>query len=221
MGFFPQTIAAKLAGREVAASLLCFMDFKETPRRWWAGFGDLQAGGHTWQGTGELITIEGLEQATGTTAPRTTFTLSGIDATIVSLARNASDRVKDRACRVYIQFFEISPTNGAVHPWSPLDMPYAVWSGLMDQMTYAAEGPAQRSVTLTAESIWTGRRKPAYGRYTDRDQNARFPGDRGLEQLPDLIQKTIRWPVYVLAAALCAQALSVSDLVSTLGTISV
>lgn len=196
MGFFPQTIAAKLAGREVAASLLCFMDFRLTPRRWWMGFGDLVAGGHTWQGTGEMITIDGLEQAVGTTAPRTTFTLSGIDATIVNLARNASDRVKDRRCVIYLQFFEIAPTDGAVQPWAPLDAPYSIWSGIMDQMTYAAEGPSQRTVTLTAESIWTGRRKPAYGRYTDRDQNARFEGDRGLEQLPDLVNKTIRWPVF-------------------------
>lgn len=196
MGFFPETIAAKLAGREVAASLLVYMGFKTTPRRWWTGFGDLVSGGHTWLGTGSMIQIDGLEQAVGTTAPRTTFTLSGIDADIVTLARQSSDRVKDRSCIIYIQFFEIMPTDGAVQPWTPLDAPYAIWSGIMDQMTYAADGPAQRSVQLTAESIWTGRRKPAYGRYTDRDQNARFPGDRGLEQLPDLIQKQIRWPVY-------------------------
>ena len=196
MGFFPETIAAKLGGRTIGAALLCHMDFRLTLRRWWTGFGTLDVGGHEWLGTGEMIQIEGLEQAIGTTAPRTTFTLSGVDPEIVSLARNASDRVKDRQCVVYIQFFEITPTSGDVQPWSPLDEPYAMASLIMDQMTYAAEGPAQRSITLTAESIWTGRRKPAYGRYTDRDQNARFPGDRGLEQLPDLVQKTIRWPVY-------------------------
>lgn len=194
MGFFPQTIEAKLAGREVAASLLCFMDFKETPRRWWMGFGDLLAGGQTWQGTGEMIQIEGLEQALGTNAPRTTFTLSGVDSTIITLARQSSARVKDRACQVYIQFFEIAP-GGDEMPWAPLDQPYAIWSGIMDQMSYGAEGPSQRRVILTAESIWTGRRRPAYGFLTDRDQNARFSGDRGLEQVVNLVQKTIRWPV--------------------------
>lgn len=195
MGFFPQTIAAKLAGREIGASLLCFMGFKDTPRRWWMGLGDLAAGGHIWQGTGDLIQIEGLEQALGTAAPKTTFTLSGVDATVVSLARQASARVKDRPCQVYIQFFEIAP-GGDQMPWAPLDAPYAIWSGIMDQMSYAADGPSQRRVTLTAESIWTGRRRPAYGFWTDRDQQSRFPGDRGLEQVVSLVQKTIRWPVY-------------------------
>lgn len=196
MGYFPETVAAKLAGRSVGAALLCHMEFRETPRRWWMGFGPLSAGGHTWQGTGEMIQVDGLEQPIGTVAPKTTFQLSGIDSTIVSLARNASDRVKDRRCTVYIQFFDLSPDDAAIAPWSTLDQPFAVWSGLMDQMNYTARGPDQRGVSLTAESFWTNRRRPAYGLYTDRDQNARFPGDRGLEQTTSLVSKTIRWPVF-------------------------
>lgn len=196
MSFFPDTIAAKLAGRTVAASLLCHMDFRITPRRWWMGFGDLEAGGETWQGMGELIQIDGLEQPIGTIAPKTTFTLSGVDSTIVTLARNASDRVKDRRCTVYVQFFDVTPDDAAVQPWAKLDDPFSIWSGVMDQMTYSAQGPSVRTVTLTAESLWTNRRRPAYGLYTDRDQNARFPGDRGLEQVSNLVSKTIRWPVF-------------------------
>lgn len=196
MGFFPETIAAKLAGRTVAASLLVHMDFRETPRRFWFGFGDLVAGGHTWQGTGELIQLDGLESPIGTNAPKLTNTVSGIDANLVMLARNASVRVKDRRETVYIQFFDVTPDDASVEPWSLLDQPFAISSWLMDQMTYTAQGPEQRSISLTAESLWTNRRRPAYGLYTDRDQNKRFPGDRGLEQVVDLVSKTIRWPVY-------------------------
>lgn len=139
MGYFPQTVAAKLAGREVAASLLVHMDFREQDRRFWFGFGDLEAGGHIWQGTGELIQIDGLEMPIGTVAPKATFTLSGIDAALVTMARNASDRVKDRRATIYIQFFDITPTDASVQPWSLLDEPFAVSSWLMDQMTYAAK----------------------------------------------------------------------------------
>lgn len=196
MGFFPQTIAAKLAGRTIGASLLVFMDFKDAPRRWWPGFGDLQAGGQTWQGTGELISVGGLDQPIGTVAPKATFTLSGVDSTIVTLARQASDRVKDRRVTVYIQFFDATPDSASVQPWTNLDQPFAVWSGLMDQMIYTADGPASRGITLTAESLWVNRRRPAYGLWTDRDQNARFPGDRGLEQVVNLVTKTIRWPTF-------------------------
>lgn len=196
MGFFPETVAAKLAGRTIAASLLVHMDFRETPRRFWIGFGDLEAGGHTWQGTGELIQLDGLESPIGTNAPKLTNTLSGIDANLVTLARSASDRVKDRRETIYIQFFDVTPDDASVEPWSLLDQPFAISSWLMDQMTYSAQGPQQRSIVLTAESIWTNRRRPAFGLWTDRDQNKRFPGDRGLEQVVDLVSKTIRWPVY-------------------------
>lgn len=189
MGFFSSTIAAHLEGREIGAALLVWMDFRENERRWWTGTGTLEAGGHEWIGTGEFISIDGLEQPIGTAAPKTTFTLSGVDTTMVQMARQASDRVKDRRCAVYIQFFDVATKQ-------PLDNYAAIWTGIMDQMSYAAEGPKNRTITLTAETLWTGRKRPPYGMYTDRDQNARFPGDRGLEQVVNLVSKQARWPIF-------------------------
>ncbi len=194
MGYFNATVEAYLARRSIAGSILVFMDFVDTPRRWWPGFGDLVAGGHTWQGTGELITVSGLEQPTGTSAPQTTFTLSGVDAGIVTLARNAAARVKGRRVVVYLQFFDVEPVNASTPAWTNLDAPAAIWTGTMDQMRYSAQGPSSRSVTVTAEGRWTNRNRPPFGLYTNADQIARFSGDRGLEQVTDLENKTIRWP---------------------------
>lgn len=191
MGFFNSTVEAYVAGRSIAGTVLVFMDFVDAPRRWWPGFGSLVVGGQTWQGTGELISVDGLEQPMGTAAPQTTFTLSGVDSAIVTLARNSSDKVKGRRVVVYVQFFNLDGTQA----WVPLDSPAAVWTGKMDQMKYAAQGPASRSVTVTAESLWVNRSRPPFGLYGNADQIARFPGDRGLEQVSDLVNKTIRWPV--------------------------
>lgn len=191
MGYFPETVAAKLAGRTVGASLLVFMDFRETPRRWWMGFGDLDAGGHVWQGIGTWISIEGLQAPIGTTAPKTTFTLSGVDATVIQMARQASDRVRDRRVRVYVQFFDVT----GEQDWQRLDDPFSIWTGRMDQLKYIADGPGRRTVQLTAESLWVNRKRPAYGLYTDSDQKNRFPGDRGMEQVADLVNKQSRWPL--------------------------
>jgi hypothetical protein len=188
MGYFSQTIEAKLAGREVAAALLTYAQFRETPRRWWNGFGTVRLGGEDWLGVGEWVAIDGLEQPNGTVAPKTTLTLSGVDATIVQMARQASNRVKDRRITVYVNFWDLTDM-------IPLDQPYAIWSGKMDQMSYSAQGASMRSVKLTAESVWVNRKNPPYGFLTDRDQNSRHPGDRGLEQVVDLVQKTTRWPV--------------------------
>lgn len=191
MGFFNSTVEAYVAGRSIAGTILVFMDFVDAPRRWWPGFGSLVSGGQTWQGTGELISVDGLEQPMGTAAPQTTFMLSGVDSTIVTLARNSSGKVKGRRVVVYVQFFQLDGTQA----WVPLDSPAAVWSGKMDQMKYAAQGPSSRSVTVTAESLWVNRSRPPFGLYGNTDQIARFPGDRGLEQVSDLVNKTIRWPV--------------------------
>jgi hypothetical protein len=188
MAFFNETIAAVAAARTVRAALLVFFDFEGDPKRVWAGPGIITAGGYTWDGLGEFGTIDGLEQAIGVVAPQTTFTLSGVSPDIVALARNQSDLVKGRDVTVYIQFFDEN--------WQPLDEMYAVWSGILDQMKYSAIGPIQRTVTVTAEGLWTNRRRPVWGLYTDRDQNQRFPGDRGLEQVSDLVNKTIHWPEF-------------------------
>ena len=188
MGFFNATIAAATAGRTVRASLLVFFDFVDEPTRLWMGQGTLVAGGQEWKGLGEWGSVDGLEQAIGTVAPQTTFKLSGVSPEIVTLARQSSDRVKGRNVNVYTQFFD--------EQWAPLDQPYVVWSGILDLMKYAATGPSERSVTVTAEGLWTARRRPVYSLYTDRDQKARFPGDRGLEEVPDLVTKSIIWPKY-------------------------
>lgn len=208
---FDGTVAAALEGRSVNAALLVEMRFEGETRRWWQGFGPLESGGKTWQGLGHLISVDGLQSAVGTVAPSTTFTLSGVDPEIVALAREGSARVKGRKALVYIQFFEVDPSDGR-KSWGTLDDPSVIWSGRMDQLRFVADGPSARTITLTAESIWADRNRPPFGLYTYEDQQARFPGDKGLSQVADLVTKQIRWPEFVLAIGICGLALRSSGL---------
>lgn len=199
MGLFNETLAHVSAGRSVNASLLTYMNFRDDPVRWWLGYGDLVAGGHTWIGMGRrnggaLVQIEGLDAPIGTVAPQTTFTLSGVDPRAISIARASSDKAKGRRVIVYIQFFG-SATTPSSELWAPMDKPNAIWTGEMDQVRYGADA-AGAQVTVTAETIWANRNRPPFGLYTDPDQKARFPGDRGLEQVASLVTKTIRWPEF-------------------------
>lgn len=190
MTTYSDPVEAQLAGRTLAVLPLVFMDFVDAPRRWWPGFGDLvTSDGNTWQGTGNLISLDGLDEDTGTSATPMTFTLSGVDADTVTLARNASDRVKGRRVTVYLQFFDAAT-------WATIDAPDVFKIATMEQMRVTTEGPSTRRITVTAEGLWAGRNRPPYGLLSDRDQNARFPGDRGLEQMASLVAKTIRWPVF-------------------------
>lgn len=182
----PPAILAELAKSTVCVSRLVFMDFVDAPRRWWVGFGALETGGHTWQGTGAMIAIDGIGAGIGTSADSVTFTLSGVDPEIVALAAQARARVKDRRVVVYEQFFDNDT-------WQPIDEPQVEYVGKMDRMRFLGEGPGSASVVVTAESLWTGRNRSPFSLLTDRDQNARFPGDRGLERVAELVNKSIIW----------------------------
>ena len=46
-----------LRSGKIGQAVLVHMDFKDSPKRWWTGFGDLEVNGHLWQGLGDLITI--------------------------------------------------------------------------------------------------------------------------------------------------------------------
>lgn len=184
------TVAAAAAGRTVRVALLVEFDFADGVSRLHDGIGPVTTNdGRTFDGVGELGNVEGLEQALSGSAPQATFTLSGVSPAFIARAKDGADLVKGRIVSVMLQFMDV--TTEAV-----LDTPVVVWTGIMNVMTYTATGPGQRSITVSAESPFSGRRRPAFALYTDRDQNARHPGDRGLEQVASLVNKTIRWPTY-------------------------
>jgi hypothetical protein len=188
MGYFPATVAAALSGKVVRIGYLVHLDFTTTPFRLWLGHGLLETGGHTWSGLGELGSISGMESAIGGTAPQTTFTLSGIDPGLVGKAIDASDEVKGRDVTVYVQFFD--PDMQA------LDDPYAVYAGTMDLSRVKGQGADQRSIEVTAETLFARRALAPFGYLSDRDQQRLFSGDRGLEQVPAMASKTVTWPQF-------------------------
>lgn len=186
MSFFNATIEAALAGKIVRAAALVRFDFTSQTKRIWPGFGNLSAGGQTWQGIGEYGSVEGIEFRSDTAAPPLICKLSGISSDLVAKAVASETEVKGNPMAVYLQFFDDA--------WAPLDSPVAIAAAIMDQMTFDATGPSTRNLTLTAEGPFARRGAAAFARYTDRDQQGRFPGDRGCEYVPQLVNATFTWP---------------------------
>lgn len=191
MSLFPETIKAHLAGRTVRASFLVLFDFVTTPIRVWTGAGKITTGGHDWLGLGQLGSISGLEQAVNGEAPETTFTLTGINPQIMSLARDEwVDEGRDRLAKVYLQFH--NDHDDRVREL--FDAPFAIWAGRMQTPRFEIQGPKTRRITVSAESLNALRSRPAFSQYTDTDQKSRFPGDRGFEFVPGLVNKIVTWP---------------------------
>lgn len=197
MSLFPETIARALAGAKVECATLIHFDFTSEPIRLWGGNGLLTTNDAVeWQGLGTMGSLGGIEQAVNGEAPEASFTLSGIDATIMRLARDEFEaEVRGRMVRALIQFF------GTDDPDDPdnqrcLDAPYPVWAGICLKPSFVLGQDGERSVTIAAESLFSLRNRPRYAMYTDRDQQLRFPGDKGFEFVGTLIKKVLTWPDY-------------------------
>jgi hypothetical protein len=191
VSFFPETIAAILAGRTVKMPYLVLLDFVDEPMRVWSGFGTITAGGHDWSGLGEVGSIQGLEQAINGEAPESTFILSGINPEIVRLTREEfEDKAADRLARVYVQFTNAEDDR----PLELFDQPFALWSGQMKTARFELQSTGLRRITVGCESRFSLRSRPNSSQYTDRDQQKRFPGDRGFEFVPTLRNKVVTWP---------------------------
>lgn len=195
MSLFPETIAAALAGRKVQLAYMVRFDFTSETMRLWRGNGLLKANdGSFWKGIGLLGSISGIEQAVNGEAPEMSFVLSGIDADILRLARDEFEaEVKGRLVYVLLQFFGVDDPNDPDNQ-RPLDNPYPVACGRCLKPTFTISQSGERSVTISAESLFSLRSRPSYAMYTDADQKHRFEGDDGFSFVGSLVNQVVTWP---------------------------
>lgn len=181
-----------MASRDVAI----FLRVASTPvLRLWAGrfsfpldADDVETDGGTYSGAGELLDLPTVDQLINGKANRVTFTLSGVDDTILGLADTEADLV--RGARVNLGFCRLDSDlqqDGAVR-W--------VWEGEADVVECAqTAGPnAVRTVSLSVGTPTTDRRRAGLDTFTPADQFRRSPTDRGLEFVPKYtLGSTKKW----------------------------
>ncbi len=184
-------VVTLLSQRALRVAHLVQFDFLTTPKYLWNGFHDLTTGGHTYQGLRKLGAIDGLEDQADMTATQLKFTLSGVDAVVLALAIGEDrDEYVGRMVTVWLQFFDSD--------WQKKGDPIARAAGIIDGIEISRardqDGASIRTLTLTAENIFYGRGIPPAGNYTDRDQQFRFPGDRGLSFVNEVQNTVIQVP---------------------------
>lgn len=180
----PETVRELAAGRAVKVTRLFRFEFASSTQRFWDGLNYLTAGEQRWQGAGKLISVSGLEWAEGLAASQASFSLSGTTPELVAAAISSDTEVKGRPCAVFLQFLS--------DRYVALDDPVGVWAGRMDQIIFKGNLRKQE-LSLTAETLFVDRVRSPNGLLTDTDQQARWPGDRGLEFAPTLLNKTVDW----------------------------
>jgi hypothetical protein len=153
--------------------------------RLWTGIGDRTIDGQTYTGSGSLLAISDLEEAADLSAKGATVTLSGISASIVSLA--LTEPYQGRRARILLgeasldASLDASSTNFA-----------EVFSGYMDVMNITHSGESVR-IQLTIESKLIALQRPNVRRYTAENHKLRHPNDTFFDWVASLQDKEIAW----------------------------
>lgn len=182
---------ADLRRGDVACTILCQMDFRTNPQNWWLGYGSLTAGGVTYQGTGDVIQISGMSLTYGMSAGMIRFSIPSASPEMVARCDDQANEVNNRRCQVFYQLFSTVERDGQ-HQGRLIGDPISMFVGRMRDMRSTSSAEA-RNIELEAYGRMSRQGKPPYGRWTDADQRARYPGDTGLALLASLKDKAITW----------------------------
>jgi len=143
-----------LADPEIEVFYAVNLDFDSGSLLFWTGYGSKVIGGETYTGTGNLLTIEGLEETSDLSARGTTLTLNGLDSTIISYA--LSEEYQGRSVTIYLGIGSET---------------VEIFSGYMDQMQVADSGDTS-TIKLTVESKLIVLERPVVRRYTEQSHQA-------------------------------------------------
>ncbi len=187
MGALDAVAAAALRGDSVVGTTLVELDFASGTSRLHSGHGPLRAAGQVWSGIGGLIKISDIDTGAGGAASPVTLTLEGVTSASINDFRNAETEIYGRPCRILFQFFDPGTL-------APVGKPVIALRGRMDQLAHSAADAKTWTMDLTATRPFSRRGPlPPLGNLTDRDQQARYPGDRGLFLMQAMINRRRPW----------------------------
>ncbi len=183
------TVEGAITASVVRLAFFAEFQFVSGTLRLWSGIGTKSWNSQSWDGFGEMLGFSPVDETTEFGASGLAFTWNGVPSAALSLALN--DNYRGRACALWLAVCDES--------WAVLDA-YQIFAGRMDVMAIEDTGDTCR-ITLQAESrlIDLGRARTA--RYTDAEQQRRFPGDKGLEFVAKLAERPLNWGVPYSAPA--------------------
>ena len=161
--------------------LMAELDFASGFVRVHTGVGDIAYAGNTYVGVGNLGGVERINESSELQASGVRLTLSGVPNDLVSVA--LSENYQGRAARLWIGLLNEQHTLIA-DPIGPFGYRMDSMSGEIGQMS---------TLVLTAEDIFADWDRPRVRRYSDADQKAEYPADRGFEHTAQMVEKTLFW----------------------------
>jgi hypothetical protein len=168
-------MAVQLSASHIRPLFLMSAQFTDGTIYVWSGMGTLSWNGQTWIGLGTLGTISGVEESSEIKANNVTFTLSGIDPSLLGEALNQARQ----GYPVTLWFGFLDDQLNVVAD------PVQAYSGRMD-VPVIEEGSDTSTISLTVENRLIDLNRTKERRYTDQDQQIDFPGDTGFRYVAAL-----------------------------------
>ena len=170
--------------------------------RLWTGLGTLTHDSQEWVGTGTLLNISTVEEASEIAVKGATVTLSGIPSSVISLA--LSQPYQGRVCNLYFGMFTVNKllqqsddyilmqTGSKILLQTDQTSISNIFSGYMDQMNIL-ETPSTSTIELVVENRLIDLQRARIARFTSEYQKSIYPTDLGLDFVEDLQDKDISW----------------------------
>lgn len=167
-----------LSAPHVGRAWFAALDLPSGLARLHNGVGRVMIGGHQWRGVtdpigGRLVSLGEIEDPQFGSAPAVQITITGVDLDFVRSVKTMAREIEGRAADIHFAVFDPETADVLV----PLRR---LFPGIMSAPSISWEGPGQRSVSITVESLWSGQNFPPGGKWNNADQQRRFPGDLGL-----------------------------------------
>lgn len=172
-----------LDAAHVQTLLFVQADFSSGTQRYCTAGASITWDSQTWLGTGGLVNIDPIREASGVEAVGLRLTMSGVPSALISLA--LGETIQGRALTIWAAVLDAS--NAVV------SSPVQVFAGRMDTMTIEESGDTA-TITVTVESEMVGLMSAAVRRYTDADQQKAYPGDKVFQYVPQMVEKLLPFP---------------------------
>lgn len=171
----------------------------------WTGIGTLTWGDKEFLGGGNFVGVSVIQETQELQAKGIVCSLNGISSSLVAAG---FERVRGRPFKMYLgsasstRYISTEDGTGRVKledgsgfvrlENNLIKSPYRIFSGLMNNIETVDNGQTC-DMRLTVESIMIIGQRNKVRRYTDEDQQIKYPGDLGLSLIPSLQDKEVVW----------------------------
>ena len=147
------------------------------------GIGTRTWNGHTWTGTGTLGTISPVKHSSEIAIQDITFSLSGLDTTVVS---QLNDDVRNLNGSVWLGC--LNPVDDSV-----VADPYLIVDSELDYQVLDAQDNGTTTIQIVAHSGFYTLDRGVEEAWTPENQKLAYPTDTGMDMIPGLQKQDLQW----------------------------